>query len=331
MKAVVMNEPGAPEVLSLQDLPEPERITETQLKVRIEAAGVNPIDTKLRSRGVFLPAGLPAVLGCDGAGVVVETGAEAGGFKAGDAVWFCSGGLGGVQGNYAEFVLVDSSVVRKKPTSIDFATAAAGPLVLITAWEALFDRARVTVGQTVLIHAGAGGVGHVAIQLAKQAGARVLTTVSTTQKAAFVKSIGADEVILYPETNFVEAVNDLTGGRGADVVLDTVGSEVFRRSIPAVAHYGDLVTLLDPGQDVAWKEARNRNLRIGFTLMLTPLLRDLPEARAHHGEILERCGELVDAGSLRIEVAGRLPLAEAAEAHRQVEAGHLQGKLVLVP
>ncbi|MBL3590704.1 MAG: zinc-dependent alcohol dehydrogenase family protein [gamma proteobacterium endosymbiont of Lamellibrachia anaximandri] len=331
MKAVVMNELGAPEVLSLQDLPEPERMTETQLKVRIEAAGVNPIDTKLRSRGVFLPAGLPAVLGCDGAGVVVETGTEAGEFRTGDAVWFCSGGLGGVQGNYAEFVLVDSSVVRKKPASIDFATAAAGPLVLITAWEALFDRARVAAGQTVLIHAGAGGVGHVAIQLAKQAGARVLTTVSTTQKAEFVKSIGADEVILYPKMDFVEAVNDLTGGRGADVVLDTVGPAVFRRSIPAVAHYGDLVTLLDPGQDVEWKEARNRNLRIGFTLMLTPMLRDLPEARAHHGEILERCGELVDAGSLRIDVAGRLPLAKVADAHRQVEAGHLQGKLVLLP
>ncbi|QYZ66241.1 MAG: alcohol dehydrogenase [Gammaproteobacteria bacterium (ex Lamellibrachia satsuma)] len=331
MKAVVMNEPGAPEVLSLQDLPEPERMTETQLKVRIEAAGVNPIDTKLRGRGVFLPAGLPAVLGCDGAGVVVETGAEAGEFRTGDEVWFCSGGLGGVQGNYAEFVLVDSSVARKKPASIDFATAAAGPLVLITAWEALFDRARVTAGQTVLIHAGAGGVGHVAIQLAKQAGARVLTTVSTTQKAEFVKSIGADEVILYPEVDFVEAVNDLTGGRGADVVLDTVGPAIFRGSIPAVAHYGDLVTLLDPGQDVEWKEARNRNLRIGFTLMLTPMLRDLPEARAHHGEILERCGELVDAGSLHIEVAKRMPLSKAVEAHRQVEAGHLLGKLVLLP
>jgi NADPH2:quinone reductase len=214
---------------------------------------------------------------------------------------------------------------------LTFETAAAGPLVLITAWEALFDRARLQTGQTVLIHAGAGGVGHVAIQLAKSAGARVLATVSSAEKAGFVKGLGADEAIIYPEEDFVEAVDRLTEGQGAEVVLDTVGPQVFQRSIPAVAHYGDLVTLLDPGSGVNWKEARNRNLRIAFTLMLTPMLRDLPEARAHHAQILVGCGNLIEAGRLRIEVARSLALEQAVEAHRQIEAGHTQGKLVLRP
>jgi NADPH2:quinone reductase len=325
-----MREPGAPERLVLSEIDEPQIQYPRQLKIRLKAAGVNPVDTKLRSRGVFLPDGLPAVLGCDGAGEVVETGADVTAFKPGDAVWFCSGGLGGSLGNYAELTLADEAVCRLKPAGLGFAEAAAAPLVLITAWEALFDRARLQGGQTVLIHAGAGGVGHVAIQLAKSVGARVLTTVSSEAKAAFVKDLGADEAILYPQRDFVEAVNELTGGHGADVVLDTVGPEVFKQSIPATAHYGDLVTLLDPGAAVEWKEARNRNLRVSFTLMLTPMLRDLPEARAHHGEILERCGELIGAGRLRIEVAQTLPLARAAEAHRMIEAGHTQGKLVLL-
>lgn len=328
MKAIVMPATGGPEVLALQEISEPKLGGQSQVKVRLRAAGVNPVDTKLRSRGVFHPDGLPAVLGCDGAGVVVEAGAAAG-FTVGDEVWFCSGGLGGLLGNYAEYTLVDSVACRKKPSGIDFITAAAAPLVLITAWEALFDRAGLSEGKTVLIHAGAGGVGHVAIQLAKSVGARVLTTVSSTVKAEFVTALGADEVIRYDQVDFVEAVNALTGGRGADVVLDTVGPEVFKKSIPATAHYGDLVTLLDPGADVVWKEARNRNLRISFTLMLTPMLRDLPRARAHQGEILDRCAELIRDGRLLIEVAESLPLRQASEAHRLIESGHAQGKLVL--
>jgi NADPH2:quinone reductase len=214
---------------------------------------------------------------------------------------------------------------------LTFETAAAGPLVLITAWEALFDRARLQAGQTVLIHAGAGGVGHVAIQLAKSVGARVFTTVSSPAKAAFVEGLGADAAINYSAEDFVEVVDRLTEGRGADVVLDTVGTEVFQQSIPAVAHYGDLVTLLDPGSDVSWKEARNRNLRIAFTLMLTPMLRDLPEARAHHAQILAECGKLIEAGRLQVQVAQILDLEQAVEAHRQIETGHTQGKLVLKP
>ena len=331
MKAVLMPTIGEPEVLTVQQIPEPQIQTPSQLKVQVKAAGVNPIDTKLRSRGVFLPEGLPAVLGCDGAGVVVETGSAVQRFRPGDEVWYCSGGLGGPLGNYAEFTLVDEAVCSLKPKALAYETAAAGPLVLITAWEALFDRARLHAGQTVLIHAGAGGVGHVAIQLAKSVGARVLSTVSSAEKAVFVKGLGADEAIIYPQEDFVEAVDRLTEGLGAEVILDTVGPKVFEQSIPAVAHYGDLVTLLDPGSAVNWKEARNRNLRIAFTLMLTPMLQDLPAARAHHAQILAECGKLIETDRLRIEVARCLSMEQAAEAHRQIEAGHTQGKLVLRP
>ncbi|KRT53673.1 zinc-dependent alcohol dehydrogenase family protein [endosymbiont of Ridgeia piscesae] len=331
MKAVVMPAPGGPEVLLYEDIQEPELESPSQVKVQIRAAGVNPVDTKIRSRGVFMADGLQAVLGCDAAGVVVEAGEAVQHLEVGDEVWFCNGGLGGSHGNYAEFAVLDACLVRKKPTTFNFEQAGAAPLVLITAWEALFDRGRLAEGQTVLIHAGAGGVGHVAIQLAKSVGARVLTTVSSVEKADFVKSLGVDEAILYTQEDFVEAVDRLTKGRGADLVLDTVGPDVFAKSIPTVAHYGDLVTLLDPGGEQVWKEARNRNIRVGFTLMLTPMLRDLPEARDHHGEILEQCAELADSGKLDLRVNRVMPLGEAAEAHRLVEAGHTRGKIVLIP
>jgi len=331
MQAILMREPGGPEVLKYETLPDPQISAPNQIRIALKAAGVNPVDAKLRNRGVMMPDGLPAILGCDGAGVVVETGSEAVAFREGDEVWFCHGGLGGLQGNYAEQVVLDESVCCRKPASIDFAHAAAAPLVLITAWEALFTRAHLAEGQILLVHGGAGGVGHVAIQLAKQVGARVITTVSSQEKADFVRGLGADLVINYREQDFVEEVLRYTGGEGAEVVLDTIGSEVLWQSIPATAHYGDLVTLLDPGSKVDWQEVRLRNLRIGFTLMLTPMLRDLPQARAEQLAILCNCSEFIDSGSLKITLADSLPLAQAAEAHRRIEEGHTLGKIVLIP
>ncbi len=331
MKAILLRDLGEPDVLRLEEIPEPEITRPTEIKVKVMAAGINPIDTKLRKRGVFIEDGLPAILGCDGAGEVVEVGDEVTLFRPGDEVWYCHGGLGGLQGNYAEFAVLDETVCCRKPVSADFAQAAAAPLVLITAWEALFGRARLTEDRTLLVHAGAGGVGHVAIQLAKQSGIRVLTTVSTPEKRDFVKSLGADEVILYPEEDVVSRVLQLTDGRGADVVLDTVGPEVFRQSVEATAHYGDLVTLLEPGPNMDWKEVRNRNLRIGFTLMLTPMLRDLPQARSNQVAILQDCAEMIDSGCLKIHVEKQLPLAEVVQAHQSIEQGRMQGKLVLIP
>lgn len=329
MKAVQMIEPGGPEVLHLAEIAEPQIRSPGQVKVRLHAAGVNPVDAKLRSRGVFYPDALPAVLGCDGAGVVVETGDAVSCLQPGDEVWFCHGGLGAAQGNYAEYTVVEEGVARRKPSSLSFEEAAAAPLVLITAWEALNDRARLRAGQTVLIHGGAGGVGHVAIQLARLIGARVCATVGSARKAEFVRALGAEKAILHGETDFVVAINEWTDARGVDAALDTVGGDVFRRTLEAVAYCGDVVTLLEPGSEVVWKEARTRNLRVGFELMLTPMLRDLPEALAYHGQILDLCRERFEAGTLSIHVGARFPLALAREAHALVEAGHMQGKAVL--
>ncbi|MFZ2171313.1 MAG: zinc-dependent alcohol dehydrogenase family protein [Methylococcaceae bacterium] len=328
MKAILMTAVGQPEVLKFQDIKEPEISEATQIKVKLEAAGVNPVDTKIRRNGVFYDHALPAVLGCDGAGVVVETGTEVSQFKAGDKVWFCHGGLGREQGNYAEFTVIDQRWASLSPKTFSFIDAAASPLVLITAWGALFDRGGLQEGQTVLIHAGAGGVGHVAIQLAKIKGAKVITTVSSEQKADFVKSLGADEAINYTQNSFASAVNDLTGGKGADLIFDTVGATVFKESIAVTAHFGRLVTLLDPGE-LNLGEARMRNLLIGFELMLTPMLRDLHEARDKHVEILNQCAQWADKGLLIPYISKQLSLKDAAEAHSLIEAGHTSGKIVL--
>ena len=330
MKAVQMTATGGPEVLQLIEVPEPEITSDSQIKVRLKAAGVNPIDTKIRSHGLFFDSQPPAILGCDGAGVVVETGANVTRFKKGDPVWFCNGGLGADQGNYAQFTVIEEAYAQLKPKSIDFAEAAAAPLVLITAWEALYERARLTPGQIVLIHSGAGGVGHVAIQLAKKGGAKVCTTISDEDKAMFVQELGADEFIFYQHRDFVEAVMAWTFDKGVDVALDTVGPDVFRQTIPAMAHGGRLITLLDPTGDQPWNEIRNRNLTVGFELMLTPQLQDMPAARIHHAEILKRCGGWMDTGKLKVHVTHKFPLEEAAEAHRLIEGGHVQGKIVLV-
>jgi NADPH2:quinone reductase len=325
-----MTRTGGPEVLHLTSIPEPRIEAPGQIKVRLHAAGVNPVDTKIRSRGLFYGAEPPAILGCDGAGEVIELGSEAGRFQIGDQVWFCHGGLGREPGNYAEFAVLDEDFAEHMPASADFEHAGAAPLVLITAWEALFDRGRLQEGQTVLIHAGAGGVGHVAVQMAKIRGAKVIATASQN-KLEFVRALGADAVIDYQNQDLLQAVNELTEGRGVDLAFDTVGPAVFEQSIPAVAHYGTLVTVLDPGPGIDLSEARMRNLSIAFTLMLTPALRDLPEARAHHGEILRVCSAWMDEGELKIEIGGSFPLEHAAEAHRKIEAGHTRGKLVLVP
>ncbi|MFV1973619.1 MAG: zinc-dependent alcohol dehydrogenase family protein [Thiohalobacterales bacterium] len=330
MKAIHMTAAGpAQDVLQLVDIPEPDITTPTQLKVQLKAAGVNPIDTKLRSRGVFYADACPTILGCDGTGIVTDTGKDVTRFRPGDAVWFCHGGLGGAPGNYAEFTVLEEAEAEYKPAELSFEEAAALPLVLITAWEALFDRARLSEGQHVLIHAGAGGVGHVAIQLARSVGAQVATTVSSQEKAEFAEQLGAIKSIPYRDCDFVEAVMEWTDGRGVDVVLDSLGGNVFRDSLRAASVYGQVVTLLDPGSDVDWNEARSRNLGIHFTLMLTPMLQSLPAARAHQGEILRRGAELIENGKLRPVVSTVLPLADAARVHQLIETGHTQGKYVL--
>ena len=327
MRAVVVTAKGDPSVLDARNIDAPEISKENQLLVRVAAAGVNPIDTKVRAGNLF-GAEFPFVPGCDACGTVVETGSAVKDFKPGDQVWYCHGGLGLEQGNYAEYNVLEEWQLQHKPASIDAVHAAASPLVLITAWESLFTQARLQPDETVLIHAGAGGVGHVAIQLAKWRGARVITTVSSGAKAALARELGADHTIDYRNENLAGRVNELTDGKGADVVYDTVGPAVFQDSIPLTAHYGRLVTLINPtGTD--WTEARIRNLGVYFTLMLAPWVRNLREHWHRQGDILRQCGELFDSGSLQIRVQETLPLEQASEAHRIIEEGHTTGKLVL--
>lgn len=329
MRAVLMHQSGAPDALLYSNEVEPPRIhSEHQVLIRLKAAGVNPIDTKLRSRGTYYPEQMPAILGCDGAGVVEEIGEAVTRFRPGDEVYFCHGGIGGDQGNYAELNVVDERFVAAKPRSVDFITAAAAPLVLITAWEALHDRARIEAGQKVLVHAGAGGVGHVAIQLAKAAGCQVITTVSSKAKAAFARQLGADEVILYPEADFAEAASSWSGGEGVDVVLDTVGGRVFEQSFAATRPYGHIVSLLQPGE-VDWKVARLRNLTTSLELMLSPMYYGWRAAQEHQAWILDQCAALIDQGKLQLAVSHTLPLEEAASAHELLESGGMQGKIVL--
>lgn len=328
MKAILMTAVGGSDVLQEKEIEQPILTTATQIKIRLHAAGVNPVDTKIRKGGLFYPnAQLPAVLGCDGAGEVVEIGANVSDFKIGDNVWFCNGGLGREQGNYAQFTVIESRWVSLMP-KVNFEIAAAAPLVLITAWGALFERGNLKAEETVLIHAGAGGVGHVAIQLAKIAGAKVITTVSSDEKAEFVKSLGADEVIFYNQTDVATEVNRLTNGRGADLVFDTVGADVFKLSIPCTAHFGRIVTLLD-ASNLDLSEARMRNLLIGFELMLTPMLRDLDVERDKHVALLNKCAEFINVGKLKIHVSEILPLRDARKAHDLIESGHTIGKIVL--
>ena len=329
MKAIIMTDKGSPDVLQLAEIPEPEITRPEEVKIKIRVGGVNPIDTKVRRNGGFYQQQpLYTVLGCDGAGVIESVGDNVTAFNAGDEVWFCNGGLGKDLGNYAEYTVIDSRWIALKPENISFIEAAAMPLVLITAWGALFEKGNLQKGQTVLIHGGAGGVGHVAIQLAKLKGAKVITTVSSEEKAALTRSLGADHTVIYSEKGFIDEVNHLTNGCGADLVIDTVGPDVFKDSIAATAYFGRLITLLDPGE-LPFAEARMRNLLIGFELMLTPILKSLDKARDKHVVILEQCAQWVEQGKLKVHVSDVFSLDEAVVAHNKIEQGHTTGKIVL--
>jgi NADPH2:quinone reductase len=329
MKAVYIEQGGGVEALRVGELPDAGMSREDQLLVRVKAAGINPIDAKIRSAPERFPVSLPAILGCDAAGVVEAVGDSVSGFAPGDAVYFSQPGFLGRQGTYAELVAVDAALVAHKPASLSFTEAAAAPLVLITAWEALHDRARLQPGQRVLIHAGAGGVGHVAIQLARQAGARVAVTVSTEEKAALARQLGAERTIDYRNEDLTAAVLAWTDQQGVDVAFDTVGGAVLDACFACVKPYGDVVTILSPTANTAWGEARQRNLRLSLELMLSPVMLGLEAAKQHQGDILRQCATLFDQRLLRIVIAARFGLDEAAAAHACLEQQHPMGKLVL--
>ncbi len=330
MKAVLATAAGGPEVLQLRDVAKPELPSPHHMRVKLAAAGINPVDTKLRAKPAYFPDKLPAILGCDGAGIVEEVGRAVTRFKAGDAVYFCNGGIGDEPGNYAEYTTLHEDHCAAKPAKLGFEEAAALPLVFITAWEALVERAGLEHGENILIHAGAGGVGHVAVQLAHNLGAHVAATVSNEQKAANAKRNGAEKIINYKTQDFVRETLDWTEGDGADVVFDTVGGETFLRSLGATRLGGRVVSILGtPLAAADVQVARMRNLSLCYELMLTPQAMKLHEERTRQREILEEAARLVAEGKLHVEVTHRLPLERAAEAHRLIEAGGMLGKVVL--
>lgn len=331
MRAILLTAAGGTDVLKMADVATPTLPSPQHIRVRLQAAAVNPVDYKMRKRGGFFPDKLPAILGCDGAGTVEAVGDAVTRFKVGDTVYFFNGGVGGPdQGNYAEYTTIHEDYAALKPHNVSMTDAASIPLVWLTAWESLVDRAQLRKQQTVLIHAGVGGVGYVAIQLAKHLGAKVVTTVSGSDKAALAKTLGADYCIDYKQVDFVQATLEWTHGAGVDVVLDTVGGETFCRSFAAAKVYGKVVTLLeDLCSGDAIKLAKLRNLTIGYELMLTPMHLGMHESRIAQRKMLEEATRLIDAGQLQIKVSQVLPLAQVADAHRLIEAGHTIGKIVL--
>ncbi len=334
MKAIFATAPGGPDVLQLRDIAKPELPSPHHLRVRLAAAGVNPVDAKLRARPAYHPDKLPAIPGCDGAGIVEEAGGAVTRFKAGDTVYFCNGGLGGNLGGepgcYAEYTTLHEDYCAAKPANISLEDAAALPLVLLAAWESLVERAHLQAGQTILIHAAAGGVGHVAVQLAHHLGARIAVTVSDDRKAGLAQGLGAEKIINYKTQDFVQEVMSWTEGRGADVVFDTVGGETFLRSLNAVRLYGRLASLLSTPLSLADAQlARLRNLSLCYELMLTPQVLNLHDERVRQRRILKEGARLVEQGKLGVLVTHRLPLEQAAEAHRLIEAGGMTGKIVL--
>jgi NADPH2:quinone reductase len=331
LKAVMLTGAGGIDKLQLLEVPDPVLKGPQDVLVRLHASGLNPVDYKLRRKGGFYPNRLPLILGCDGAGVVQAIGAAVTKFKVGDEVFFFNGGMGGdEQGNYAELTVVDQDYLAAKPKSLSMVEAASVPLVWITAWEALFERCSLQAGETILIHGGAGGVGYIATQIAKHAGATVITTISSPEKAEFVRLLGTDHCISYKEENFVDIAIDLTSGKGVDFVFDTVGGQVFADSFPAAKVYGHVVTLDETNfskDDV--KVAKLRNLTLSYELMLTPMHFKMHEARVRQTEMLETAARLIDDGQIKVFVKNVFTLDEIAQAQHIVESGHSIGKTVI--
>lgn len=324
MRAMLLNEANAPFVA--QSLPKPVPGA-GEVLVRIHASGVNPLDTKIRAgQAGHARHPLPAVLGMDLAGTVEAVGEGVKTFQVGDEVYGFAGGIGGLQGSLAEYAAVDARLIARKPDNLTMREAAALPLVFITAWEGLVDRANVRSGQKVLVHGGAGGVGHVAVQLARARGAEVFAT-GTAAQADYIRSIGATPIDF--GTTPVEAyVAQHTGGEGFDVVYDTVGGSVLDASFIAVRRYtGHVVTSLGWGtHQLAPLSFRGATYSGVFTLL--PILTG--EYREHHGEILAEGAALAEAGLLKpLLDPTRFALNAVEGAHAIVAGGKAQGKVVV--
>ena len=307
------------------DLPRP-TLKPNQVLVKIAASGVNPLDTKIRAgQAAHAKQPLPAILGLDMAGTVEEVGPGVSTFAPGDEVYGMVGGVGGLQGTLAELIAVNSLLLARKPKNLSMRQAAALPLITITAWEGLVDRAAVHAGQTVLIHAGAGGVGHVAVQIALAFGAKVFATVSP-EKKTIVENFGATPID-YRSLSVEQYVTTFTQGKGFDIVYDTVGGATIDASFNAVKRYtGHALSCLGWGShSLAPLSFRGATYSGVFTLL--PLLTG--EGRAHHGEILTQAAALAEVGKLTPLLNDqRFSTTNIEAAHALVESGSL-GKVVV--
>jgi NADPH:quinone reductase-like Zn-dependent oxidoreductase len=310
MRVISQQTFGGPDVLKVAEVERPQPLP-TEVLVRVRAVGVNPVDTSIRSGAWPLLGDPPFVLGWDISGVVEETGAGVTRFRPGDEVYGMPYFPRAV-GAYAEFVVASSRQLASKPASLDHRHSAALPLAGLTAWQGLVDAAGLGEGQRVLIHGGGGGVGHLAVQIAKARGAHVAATASR-RKHDFVRGLGADEVLDYRAVDFATQVGDL------DVVLDLVGGEYGERSLATMRAGGVLVTAADPmNRELA---AKAEQAGVHFAGIMVE-----PDHVA-----LESLAGLVDDGRLRVHLERTFHFDDIAEAHRYVESGHMTGKVVLVP
>lgn len=302
MKAVVAHEHGGPEVLKFEEAPRPEP-KENQVLVRVIAAGVNPVDALLVSGKHATETHLPLIPGYDIAGIVTKTGKKVTRLQVGDAVYACVFWGGG----WAEYAVATEAEAVAKPKWLSFLSAAAVPCAALTAWQALMGAARLSAGQTVLIHGGSGGVGTMAIQIAKAQGASVIATASTANQD-LLKELGADVAIDYTQTKFEEVVKDV------DAVLDAVGDDTLARSYGVVKKGGCVVTLVS---QLDQAELQKHAIR-GAAITVQP-----------NAEQLGKISKLIEEKKLKPLVTRMLPLAEAADACKQIATRHTRGKIVL--
>ena len=313
MKAIVFDRFGGPDVLRVSAMPTPEP-AEGEVRIAVVATSVNPVDWKVRE-GLLqerMPHELPIIPGWDAAGTIDSLGASVTGFRVGDRVWAYCRKPTIKWGTYAEFVTMDAAAVARMPPKLDFASAAAMPLVGLTAWQALFDVGHVIAGQTLLVHGGSGGIGSLAIQLGRHAGARVVTT-ARPENHDYVRGLGAEAAIDYTAGDWVAAARRIVP-EGFDAVLIAVGGEAVREGYGVLRPGGILVSITG-APDAA--EAERHCVRAEY-LFVSP-----------SGHQLAELGTLVENGSVKPPLIEELPLASAAEAQRRSAAGHVRGKLVL--
>lgn len=316
MKAITLNSFGGPDAFELREVPKPAPGA-GQVLVRVHATSINPLDYQVRRGDYPDLVPLPAITGHDVSGVVEEIGAGVTAFAPGDEVWYTPQIFQG-QGSYAEYHVAAENIIAKKPAALSHLEAASLSLVGGTAWEALVVRAGLRVGESILVHGGAGGVGHVAIQLAKAIGAKVLTT-ARKANFEFVRGMGADVVIDYENEDYVEAVMRETGGQGVDVVFDTIGGDTLARSPDALAQLGRLVSIVDIAKPQNLINAWGKNASYHFVF-----------TRQNRGK-LDELGALVERGQLRPHVGATYSLADIALAHARLESrdNGLRGKIAI--